>query len=136
MAIIRYVDDDPDEGYKYVRNLKNGKYEFWFRKLSADSESKLDEIEEYYEDGWDKVRTEYIKLKNVNKDINKKSFVLYLESINNVYNQLMQSKENKQQSQKCHGYSSPSYISNPMGVRSIWDTVSVSNFEELYRIFM
>ena len=31
-------------------------------------------------------REEYLKLKNANNDNNKKSYVLYLEAINNVYN--------------------------------------------------
>ena len=41
-----------------------------------------------YENGWNMIRDEYIKLKNANKDINKRSFVLYLEAVNNVYNYL------------------------------------------------
>lgn len=90
LAIIYYIDDDePDEGYKYLKNWKNGNYSFEQRKLSVNINAKLDEIKEY-ENGWNIVREEYIKLKNRNKDTNKKSFILYMESINNVYNQLMQ----------------------------------------------
>lgn len=93
LAIIYYLDD---EGYKYLRNLKNGQCEFWLRKLPANIDAKLDEIKEY-EDGWNMVINEYLKLKNRNKDINKKSFILYLESINNVYNQLRQYEEKERQ---------------------------------------
>ena len=52
-----------------------------------DIDEKLETILSY-ENGWNLIRDEYIKLKKANKDINKRSFVLYLESINNVYNQL------------------------------------------------
>lgn len=86
-AIIYYIDDNPNNGYMYLKNLKNGKYKFEFRKLSIKIADKLRFIEEY-EDGWNRVRDEYIKLKNGNNDINKKSFSLYLESVNNVYNKL------------------------------------------------
>ena len=50
---------------------------------------KLNKIREY-ENGWSWIREEYLKLKNKNKDKNKKSFVLYLESIHNVYNWIQQ----------------------------------------------
>lgn len=90
LAIIYYMDDEePDDGYMYLRNWKNGRYSFELRRLSVKINAKRDEIEEY-EDGWNMIREEYLKLKNKNKDINKKSFILYLESINNVYNQLTQ----------------------------------------------
>lgn len=116
LAIIYYLDDEePDEGYKYLRNLKNGQYEFWLRKLSVNIDTKLDEIEEY-EDGWNMVREEYLKLKNRNKDSNKKSFTLYLESVNNVHNQLMQYEEKERQQQtfpNC-GYA---YLGSPNSYR-------------------
>lgn len=114
LAIIYYLDDEePDKGYKYLRNWKNGSYSFELRKLSVDIDAKLYEIEEY-EDGWNKVREEYIKLKNRNKDSNKKSFILYLESINNVYNQLMQyeEKERQQQTYLNYGHISLSSLNN------------------------
>lgn len=120
LAIIYYIDDDePDEGYNYLRNLKNGHYEFWLRKLSVNIDAKLDEIEEY-EDGWNMVREEYLKLKNRNKDINKKSFILYLESINKVYNQLKQyeEKENQQQNYLNYGYTSLSSLNNYWGTKT------------------
>ena len=56
---------------------------------------KLEEILDYKQ-GWNMIRDEYIKLKNSNRDKNKKSFVLYLESIHNVYNHIQQENEESQ----------------------------------------
>ena len=52
-----------------------------------DVKEKLKAIQSY-KNGWNMIRSEYITLKNSNKDNNKRSFVLYLESVNNVYNYL------------------------------------------------
>ena len=89
LAIIYYASDDPDDGYYYLKNWKNGKYSFELRKPSQNIDWKLNIIREY-ENGWNWIRDEYLKLKNKNKDKNKKSFVLYLESIHNVYNWIQQ----------------------------------------------
>lgn len=91
LAIIYYPNEDVDEGYMYLKNWKNGRYSFEQRKLSQNIEWKLNEILEY-SDGWTRVRDEYLKLKNKNEKIgsNKKSFILYLESVHNVYNQIQQ----------------------------------------------
>ena len=92
-AIIYYICEKKDDGYRYLKNWKNWKnwknerYSFEYRKNSKGAESSLDYILEH-ENGWNMIRGEYIKLKNCNKDINKKSFVLYLESIHNVCNNL------------------------------------------------
>lgn len=96
LAIIYYVDDDDtDEGYMYLKNWKNNKYSFEERRLSHNVDSKLDGILEY-EQGWNMIREEYLKIKNKNKDRNKKSFILYLESIHNVYNHLKQYEEQQE----------------------------------------
>lgn len=96
-AIIYYLDDeDTDEGYKYIKNWKrNNRYSFEERKLSQNADYKLEEILDY-EQGWNMIRDEYIKLKNSNEDCNKKSFILYLESIHNVYNHIQQENDEKQ----------------------------------------
>lgn len=99
LAIIYYDDDDINEGYKYLKNWKNNRYSFEKRNVSVDAERKLDKIFEY-EDGWNMVRDEYLKIKNKNKDVNKKSFVLYFESIHNVYNQLKQYEQTEAQNQR------------------------------------
>ncbi len=96
LAIIYYVDDDDtDEGYMFLKNWKNGSYSFEPRSLSQNSDYKLEEILEY-EQGWNMIREEYLKIKNRNKYTNKKSFVLCLESIHNVYNHLRQNEEVEQ----------------------------------------
>ena len=55
-------------------------------------DDKLEEILEY-EQGWNIIKDEYLKIKNRNKDPHKKSIILYLESIHNVYNHINQYKE-------------------------------------------
>ena len=86
-AIIYYPTEDPDDGYKYLKNWKDGTYSFEMRNLSHKAEYKLYSILEY-SDGWNCIRKEYLKLKNSNRDPEKRSYVLYLEAINNVYNRL------------------------------------------------
>lgn len=95
-AIIYYQQREPDNGYFYLKNWKDGSYTFEFRQLSLGADRKLDEIKQH-PDGWESIRDEYKKLKNNNKQ-EKRSFVLYLESINNVYNHIMQEKENQKSS--------------------------------------
>lgn len=65
-AIIYYLDDDNlDNGYRYIKNWKkNNRYSFEDRVLSQNADCKLQEILEY-EQGWNCVRDEYIKLKIV-----------------------------------------------------------------------
>ncbi len=87
-AIIYYSEDDDFNGYYYLKNWKRqNRYSFEQRISSSNIDEKLDIILSY-PNGWNMIKDEYIKLKNRNKDINKRSFVLYLESVNNVYNQL------------------------------------------------
>ena len=57
-------------------------------------DDKLEEILEYKQ-GWNIIKDEYLKIKNRNKDPHKKSFILYLESIHNVYNHINQYKEKR-----------------------------------------
>ena len=87
-AIIYYDEDEVRNGYYCLKNLKAQKrYDFEFRNLSRNIDEKLSEILEY-QDGWNAIRDEYLKLKNHNQDCNKHSFSLYLEAVNNIYNQL------------------------------------------------
>lgn len=96
-AIIYYSEDDDFNGYYYLKNWKkHGRYSFEQRLASSNVNEKLDYILSF-QNGWNIIREEYLKLKNANKDINKKSFVLYLETINNVYNQLS-NEENVEES--------------------------------------
>ena len=74
--------------YYYLKHDKRQEsYDFIFRNLSRDVDAKVDEILEY-NNGWNAIRDEYLKLKNANRDNNKHSFSLYLEAVNNVYNRL------------------------------------------------
>lgn len=102
-AIIYYICENKNDGYRYLKNWKNVRYSFEYRKNSKDAESSLDYILEH-ENGWNMIREEYLELKNCNKDINKKSFVLYLESIHNVYNNLRQHEEQKRYGSLCTVY--------------------------------
>jgi len=88
-AVI-YYDGDRDKGYKYLKHWDDGHYSFEKRSLSCNADWKLDEILDYSTDGWNWIRNEYLKLKCQNQDPNKRSYVLYLEAIHNVYNQIQQ----------------------------------------------
>lgn len=87
-AII-YYEVDEDDGYKYLKHWDDGHYTFEQRNQSRNIDWKLDEILEYT-NGWNWIREEYLKLKCRNRDENKRSYVLYLESVHNVYNQIQQ----------------------------------------------
>ena len=87
-AIIYYDSNRSEYGYYYLRHDKRQEsYDFVFRNLSRDVDAKVDEILEF-NNGWNAIRDEYLKLKNANRDNNKHSFSLYLEAVNNVYNRL------------------------------------------------
>ena len=87
-AIIYYENCEENYGYYYLRNNKKRNiYEFAFRPLNSDIEEKVEDI--CAEDnGWNYIREEYIKLKNINEGKDKHSFSLYIEAVNNVYNQI------------------------------------------------
>lgn len=88
-AVI-YYDDEHSDGYKYLKHWDDGHYSFEKRKQSRNADWKLDDILEYSSDGWNWIREEYLKLKCNNRDSRKRSYVLYLEAIHNVYNQIQQ----------------------------------------------
>ena len=87
LAIIYYPESDNDGEYKYLYNKKNGAYSFETRPESRGNERKIDVIKNH-PGGWNLVRDEYLKVKNNNRDPDKRSHVLYLEAVNNVYNQI------------------------------------------------
>jgi hypothetical protein len=87
-AIIYYEDCDANDGYYYLRNdKKRNVYEFVFRSTSSGIEEKVNDIlvEEH---GWEFICEEYRKLKDVNEGKEKHSYSLYIEAVNNVYNQM------------------------------------------------
>lgn len=86
-AIIYYGNYNETNGYYYLRNNKlRGSYEFAFRSLNSNIDEKVNYILE--ENGWNYIRDEYLILKNVNEGNKKHSFSLYIEAVNNVYNQM------------------------------------------------
>ena len=95
IAIIYYCDDADFYGYYYLKNWKDERkdckkevqYTFEPRALRGNVDDKLETILTY-QNGWNGIRDEYLKLKNVNGDSGKRSFSLYLEAVNNIYNQL------------------------------------------------
>ena len=95
IAIIYYCDDADFYGYYYLKNWKDERkdckkevqYTFEPRALRGNVDEKLETILTY-QNGWNAIRDEYLKLKNVNTDGGKRSFSLYLEAVNNIYNQL------------------------------------------------
>ena len=87
-AIIYYPKNEIFDGYYYLKRLKSLNC-YCFEKRSV--ASRVDEKLEYilkYDNGWNRIKEEYLKLKNSNNDPDKHSFALYLEAVNNVYNQL------------------------------------------------
>lgn len=87
-AIIYYGTHNGTDGYFYLRNSKiHNTYEFAFRPLKSHIDNKVCEICNT-PNGWDFIRGEYLHLKNRNQDRKKHSFSLYIEAVNNVYNQL------------------------------------------------
>ncbi|KAI4450251.1 hypothetical protein C823_004784 [Eubacterium plexicaudatum ASF492] len=87
-AIIYYDKCGSNNGYYYLRNnKKQNVYEFVFRSLNSGIKEKEDNILEV-KNGWEYIRQEYRKLKDVNEGNEKHSYSLYAETINNVYNKM------------------------------------------------
>jgi hypothetical protein len=82
---IEYLDDDKELNQEILIHQSNNNY-FWNQKPSRINYTlKLSNLKE---NGlWAELREEYITLKDNNQDENKKSFTLFHEAINNVYNQ-------------------------------------------------
>ena len=84
-AVIYYPEKETNAGYMFLKNWKNGQYSFEMRNLSQRADEKLETILRY-SNGWNAIREEYLKIKNSNNDPDKHSFILFLEAVNNVYN--------------------------------------------------
>ncbi len=74
------------EHYKPRGPYDSDGYGFQIRNVSFGIEDKLGEILEFLDDGWYLIAEEYLKLKNSNKDPDKKSRILYMEAVHNVRN--------------------------------------------------
>lgn len=79
-----YLDENEDLNQDILIHQSDDNY-FWNQKPSRINYTiKLSNIKE---NGlWSELREEYLKLKDNNQDENKKSFTLFHEAINNVYN--------------------------------------------------
>lgn len=88
LAIIYYGNNGENKGYYYLKNnKKRDLYEFVFRILNYDVDKKVMEICKE-NNGWNYIRDEYLKLKNINEGKEKRSFSIYIEAVNNIYNQM------------------------------------------------
>lgn len=86
-AIIYYPNDDDSNYFKYVRHdKKNNVYTWEIRNCSRYYDDNINWLKENVENYWKLIKDEYLKVKNSNRDINKHSFQLYLEAINNLVN--------------------------------------------------
>ena len=81
---VEYLDENEDLNQEILIYQSDDNY-FWNQKPSRiNYTAKLSNIKE---NGlWSELREEYLTLKNNNQDENKKSFTLFHEAINNVYN--------------------------------------------------
>lgn len=87
-AIVYYQNCSRNDGYYYLRNnKKQNVYAFVFRSINFGIQKKVDDI--LGEDGgWAYISEEYRKLKDINEGNEKHSYSLYVEAVNNVYNQM------------------------------------------------
>lgn len=109
-AIIYYGKHQGTDGYYYLRKDKSPygpipsvTYDFKFRQLPFEPKEKVAEISRQKSDGWKMIQAEYLKVKEYDQK-EKPSYSLYIEAINNVYNQIFG---------KCQG----GPIVNPLGIR-------------------
>lgn len=85
IVFYRYNNSDC---YQYAKlNKVTNKYIWETRSVSKNCTKKLRWLKEEYENIWNDIKEEYLKLKNNNPQ-NKHSYVLFHEAVNNIYNQL------------------------------------------------
>ena len=84
-AIVYY--DDPKQQYYLHFHKENGGFGFLKRSFKYDVDDVVKRILDDNPGNWNLIRDEYLKLKN--NDVQKKrSFVLYVEAVRNVYDQM------------------------------------------------
>lgn len=88
-GIVEDWRDGEDNEYQRIivrdKNVASPTYIWNERQKSKNFSIKLSNIEAA--GLWEVLKLEYLKIKNTNKDIEKKSYQLFIEAINNVYNQ-------------------------------------------------
>lgn len=90
-AIIYYLTEGANVGaYEYSRfNKQHQNYVWAIRNVSKSIDGKLDWLKKNHPGVWNEIKDEYLALKENNPQ-KKRSFVLYYESINNIYNRKKQ----------------------------------------------
>ena len=86
-AVVYYPGDVNDGHMCSKMNLETNKCIWNMRKYTKDYLDKLDWLKDNVSKYWDKVKIEYLKLKNANNDPEKHSFQLFYEAINNLIDQ-------------------------------------------------
>lgn len=88
-GIIYYPNEEAFNGYKYIKTIKTDSeiiYVWEKRLLSNYLDEKIDWLKENVENYRAEVRKEYLYLKNLKANKAKRSFSIYLETINNIFN--------------------------------------------------
>lgn len=83
-AIVKeYIDDNNNFKQEILVQYANNLYHWEDRPISKNNTVKVSNLRA---NGlWKEVRDEYLKIKNNNRDENKKSYAMYYEAVNNVY---------------------------------------------------
>ena len=83
-AIVNeYIDDQNNFRQQILVKLSNNNYSWEDKPISKNYSTKVSNLKA---NGlWNEVRDEYLKIKNNNRDVNKKSYTMYYEAVNNVY---------------------------------------------------
>lgn len=86
-AVVYKLKNSGDTFYKFIRfNKSNNSYSWEIRNLSKNVDDKLKWLKQNIDDYWLIIKEEYLKVKNSNDDLDKHSFQLFYESVNNVFN--------------------------------------------------
>jgi len=83
-AIVNeYIDDQNNFRQEILVQYANNLYHWEDKPISKNYSTKVSNLKA---NGlWNEVREEYLKIKNNNRDGNKKSYTMYYEAVNNVY---------------------------------------------------
>lgn len=84
-AIVdEFIDNQNNFRQQILVKLSSNNYSWEDKPISKNYSTKVSNLKA---NGlWNEVREEYLKIKNNNRDGNKKSYTMYYEAINNVYN--------------------------------------------------
>ena len=84
---VVYYRNELSDGYECAKlDLKTGKYKWEMRRETVNYPDKLLWLRDNIKSYWDEIKDEYLLLKDNNKDPDKRSYHLFYEAVNNVYN--------------------------------------------------